>query len=538
MRKFTKSLMTLAMLCIAGVASAGETTIYSLDYSTRADQAGTPFWGQVPDDATVSITGGELVINNPSDTGNNWDLQLHIGSGISLQSGYSYRVEVTYKTTTAGGVTVALGTWGTAPAAYGQPITVDNDWQVLSVPFNDYQFDVADAFVMWQCRSVVGIITISKVEVIEIAPDVPPTFTDIITNGGLEGDENVNFTVKEQGVGGPFMAKIEDGVGVGGSRGIKVQSSDDLADGAQDWDTQFFISVPKKLATGTKYKVSFDYKASQDANGGAQWHNEPGGYVHWNSIGNQSFTTAWQTYERTGTVGKGDGDADIAPYTVAFNLSITRTATTYYFDNIKFEILDDDLPNLEDAPALTNAPYPAPAFTIGQSGYATFSSTYPVVFDGTVEAYTAVLNDEGYLTLTQIEGVAANTGVILKGDPGNYIANVLVPAPDAPASNDLQVSDGTVQGNGVVYALANKDKGVGFYKVADGESIPWGKAYLDLFNVGQAPGFLGFDGGTTSISELNVKNNAEGEYFNLAGQRVAQPTKGLYIVNGNKVVIK
>ena len=26
--------------------------------------------------------------------------------------------------------------------------------------------------------------------------------------------------------------------------------------------------------------------------------------------------------------------------------------------------------------------------------------------------------------------------------------------------------------------------------------------------------------------------------YNLAGQRVAQPTKGLYIVNGKKVIIK
>lgn len=43
----------------------------------------------------------------------------------------------------------------------------------------------------------------------------------------------------------------------------------------------------------------------------------------------------------------------------------------------------------------------------------------------------------------------------------------------------------------------------------------------------------------TAISAVKAqKAAAEGEYFNLAGQRVAQPTKGLYIVNGKKVVIK
>ena len=35
-----------------------------------------------------------------------------------------------------------------------------------------------------------------------------------------------------------------------------------------------------------------------------------------------------------------------------------------------------------------------------------------------------------------------------------------------------------------------------------------------------------------------MKGQTDGEFYNLAGQRVAQPTKGLYIVNGKKVVIK
>lgn len=53
---------------------------------------------------------------------------------------------------------------------------------------------------------------------------------------------------------------------------------------------------------------------------------------------------------------------------------------------------------------------------------------------------------------------------------------------------------------------------------------------------------LSFDDDVTSISEeLRVKNEeltSTAGYFNLAGQRVAQPTRGLYIVNGKKVVIK
>ena len=52
---------------------------------------------------------------------------------------------------------------------------------------------------------------------------------------------------------------------------------------------------------------------------------------------------------------------------------------------------------------------------------------------------------------------------------------------------------------------------------------------------------VGIDGGTTDISEeLRVKSEefAPAPVYNLNGQRVANPTKGLYIMNGRKVVIK
>ena len=40
------------------------------------------------------------------------------------------------------------------------------------------------------------------------------------------------------------------------------------------------------------------------------------------------------------------------------------------------------------------------------------------------------------------------------------------------------------------------------------------------------------------LSPEKVYLHTDREVYNLAGQRVAQPTKGLYIVNGKKVVIK
>ena len=47
------------------------------------------------------------------------------------------------------------------------------------------------------------------------------------------------------------------------------------------------------------------------------------------------------------------------------------------------------------------------------------------------------------------------------------------------------------------------------------------------------------DGGTgIAAVAKSQEQTANSQYFNLAGQRVAQPTKGLYIVNGKKVIVK
>ena len=79
--------------------------------------------------------------------------------------------------------------------------------------------------------------------------------------------------------------------------------------------------------------------------------------------------------------------------------------------------------------------------------------------------------------------------------------------------------------------------GAGFYKLSSGGTIGANKAYL-VSGAG-APEFFGFDGNTTSINEVRGKmEDVSGEYYDLQGRRVSQPTKGLYIVNGKKVVIK
>ena len=53
-----------------------------------------------------------------------------------------------------------------------------------------------------------------------------------------------------------------------------------------------------------------------------------------------------------------------------------------------------------------------------------------------------------------------------------------------------------------------------------------------------APAFFAITGNTTGIASIERQPAGDNVYYDLRGQRVANPTKGLYIVNGKKVVIK
>ena len=179
------------------------------------------------------------------------------------------------------------------------------------------------------------------------------------------------------------------------------------------------------------------------------------------------------------------------------------------------------------------------------SGFATLFTPYALDFSSLsseLKAYTAT-SDGSTVTLTEVSNVPANTGVVLKGDVKSHTIPVIASSETAKGSLEGSVTD-DMNYNGKsgydLYMLAlNASDEAQFKKVTSG-SIVAGKAYLPIAAGGGAHVLnVVFDGQTTGISEMkNVRNMEEHIYYNLAGQRVAQPTKGLYIVNGKKVIIK
>ncbi len=179
-----------------------------------------------------------------------------------------------------------------------------------------------------------------------------------------------------------------------------------------------------------------------------------------------------------------------------------------------------------------------PSVTIGSAGYATLG--YAAALDLTgIEAYTAAVSGDK-VVLTSVKGkkIPANTGIILEGS-GDVTIPLTTEDTDDITDNDLLVSDGTLAADlSTIYVLANGTNGVGFYLLNNGY-VHAGKAYLKVPANANARQFIGFgDDTTTSISQIEKgKQNTEDAVFNLSGQRVVSPTKGLYVVNGKKVVI-
>jgi hypothetical protein len=79
------------------------------------------------------------------------------------------------------------------------------------------------------------------------------------------------------------------------------------------------------------------------------------------------------------------------------------------------------------------------------------------------------------------------------------------------------------------------------YKAADdSNTINPFRAYFTYTGTSSAPSItFTVDGETTGIADVRSKmEDGRSEYYNLNGQRVDTPAKGVYIVNGRKVIIK
>lgn len=169
------------------------------------------------------------------------------------------------------------------------------------------------------------------------------------------------------------------------------------------------------------------------------------------------------------------------------------------------------------------------------------------------KAYYARSTTSSAISLSEIAtSIPANTGVVINAESGVYNFALASTTPDALGHTNLLegVTEATELTDKANYVLAGSENDnttplFKLYSSGSGTiSLAAYKAYLPVSNVPNAGNarsisFSFDDGEITSIADVRGKKENVRSYFcNLAGQRVAQPTKGLYIVNGKKVIVK
>ena len=158
----------------------------------------------------------------------------------------------------------------------------------------------------------------------------------------------------------------------------------------------------------------------------------------------------------------------------------------------------------------------------------------------------------------EVETVEAGAGIILEGEDGtdSYEVQAITDedVTDDFSDNELKVSDGTVVGDEAtifVYGQPSTEDPIGFYLYREGNTLAEGKCYLeigkevmedDIDDPNADAKYIGivYNGKTTAIEDI-VRNatiiNKNDVIYNISGQRVNNPTHGIFIVNGKKVLI-
>lgn len=237
-------------------------------------------------------------------------------------------------------------------------------------------------------------------------------------------------------------------------------------------------------------------------------------------------------------------------------ISIAGSTTSYYNDeNTYKKSFGIVLPDYDYSSIVVTATFSTSTSTwtvsadayvsvnTNSNGFATFVSGAPLTISSAT-AYYATDNNNGSATAYAITNPAASTPMLIKGDARTtYYFAVAASGTDYSSTNAFKTGSGS--------AVASYDdetnptefryilNGGDFY-LANDQLVASNKAYLQLSKqAGAGARVLKFlDNEETGINAITARADDADACYNLSGQRVSKPAKGLFIQGGKKIIVK
>ena len=188
--------------------------------------------------------------------------------------------------------------------------------------------------------------------------------------------------------------------------------------------------------------------------------------------------------------------------------------------------------------------------TISAAGWGTLYTPVAVSVPENVNAYVIKgLKNEEAATLTKVTKIPANNGVIIEANQGTYEFAIIDEDVEPIEDNLLKGTVNTAYVTADAYILGIGDNGVGLYRPITTNYVQGTflnsshKAYFLASlvpNIAQSNSFsLRFDEGVTTPVERVETENSENVIYTISGVRVnSLSAPGLYIVNGQLVLVK
>lgn len=342
-------------------------------------------------------------------------------------------------------------------------------------------------------------------------------------------------------------------------------------DKVTDWQAQFFLTVPHTFKTGEQYKLHMWARADTDCTVQTQAHKNPGAYQHYAMIGDLNLTPVWQEF----WIGESEINPDAVQtiikeqdgcYTIAFNCNVFKDApNNIYFRFDYFSFNDADVPVNERSLGRED-------ITLDVTEKGGEVKTNNIDFSNCIstlgispEEFAALVED-GNITIQRVpvkldedDEAAAGEGwenVVKKGnfeeaeeeepseDPQNMEVQYepeLSLISGFPMNNlglyddegqfELEGSD--AEGTIVPVVITNEGESFEnqyttskFYFVYNGWNYCFNATIQGEKTIPDA------------IENVATTNQKAGVIYDLSGRRIVKPTKGLYIMDGKKVLVK